>query len=366
MVLAITKGLAGSETSDAHARALALAEKAGNSSQMHQLLEVAAAKAHASGNYARALELADQILNLARREKQPKFLAFAHFAQMVTRLYLGDLAGAEEHVQLGKTFLSARELLDIPGRAASTVCHAGWTAWISGRADEARERFRLAIDLAREKKSDYDIAWAQYMASYLELWLGNTAAAEAAALESLAASQAAGSPLWRAMSRVSLGWARSRLGQIQEGIELIQNGMDGLIEVGSDVKVRDYQALAHAQYLAGSITDALATIDKALATNPEELWMRPETYRLRGEFRLQQEQVEAAEADFREAVGLARNMGAKMLELRATTSLSRLLRDTNRRDEARTMLADIYNWFTEGFDTADLKDAKALLDELSG
>ena len=74
---------------------------------------------------------------------------------------------------------------------------------------------------------------------------------------------------------------------------------------------------------------------------------------------------ELAEADFREAITLSQKMSAKLLELRASTSLARLLRDTNRREEARNMLAEIYNWFTEGFDTADLKDAKALLDELS-
>jgi predicted ATPase len=82
--------------------------------------------------------------------------------------------------------------------------------------------------------------------------------------------------------------------------------------------------------------------------------------------RLKQGQTELAEADFRESVALAQKMGAKAWELRASMSLARLLRDTNRRDEARAMLAEIYGWFTEGFDTADLKDAKAQLDELNG
>ena len=93
---------------------------------------------------------------------------------------------------------------------------------------------------------------------------------------------------------------------------------------------------------------------------------RPETLRLRGELRLKQGQTELAEADFREAIALAQKMGAKAWELRATMSLARLLAKQGRRDEARAMLAEIYGWFTEGFDTADLKDAKALLDELGG
>jgi len=96
----------------------------------------------------------------------------------------------------------------------------------------------------------------------------------------------------------------------------------------------------------------------------DELLNRPETLRLRGQLRLKLGQLEQAEAGFREAIDLARSMGARAWELRATMSLARLLRDTDRREEARTTLGEIYNWFTEGFDTADLKNAKALLDEL--
>ena len=86
---------------------------------------------------------------------------------------------------------------------------------------------------------------------------------------------------------------------------------------------------------------------------------------MRGEMQAKQGRREAAEADFRTALMLARSMGTISLELRAATSLARLLRDTGRRDEARAMLAEIYNWFIEGLDTADLKDAKVLLDELA-
>ncbi len=123
--------------------------------------------------------------------------------------------------------------------------------------------------------------------------------------------------------------------------------------------------LAGAQERAGAITDALETVEQALQANPDELVSRPEILELRGELRLKQGDTELAEADFREAIEIARQMGAKAWELRATLSLARLLAAQGRRDEACTMLADIYGWFTEGFDTADLKDAKALLSELN-
>jgi len=114
------------------------------------------------------------------------------------------------------------------------------------------------------------------------------------------------------------------------------------------------------------IYDALITIEEALQANPEELVFRPNALSCCGELRLKLGQTELAEADFRDAIALAQKMNAKAWELRATTSLARLLRDKGRRDDARAMLSQIYNWFTEGFDTADLKDARALLDELAG
>jgi predicted ATPase len=123
--------------------------------------------------------------------------------------------------------------------------------------------------------------------------------------------------------------------------------------------------LAAAEDLTGATGEALETVERALNFNPEEALNRPETLRIRGELRLKQGDQQLAEADFRDSIAMARNMGAKAWELRTTMGLARLLTEQGHRDEAHTMLAEIYNWFTEGFDTPDLKDAKVLLDELS-
>ena len=123
--------------------------------------------------------------------------------------------------------------------------------------------------------------------------------------------------------------------------------------------------LAEAQALKGAFAEALVTIQQALQADPKELAVRPETLRVRGEIQLTLGQSALAEASFREAIMLAQQMDAKAWQLRTTVNLARLLRDTARRNEARVMLGEIYNWFTEGFNTVDLKDAKALLDELS-
>jgi predicted ATPase len=165
--------------------------------------------------------------------------------------------------------------------------------------------------------------------------------------------------------RVNLGWARAQLGKVSEGVALIRHGIDGLLELKTRNGITGQLViLAEAQALNGPLPDALSTIETALQANPEEVVYRPEAFRRRGELRFKQGHALEAEADFREATALAQKMSAKIFELRATMSLSRLLRDTNRRDEARAILTEIYGWFTEGFDTCDLRDAKALLDEL--
>jgi hypothetical protein len=167
-------------------------------------------------------------------------------------------------------------------------------------------------------------------------------------------------------SKCSLGKVRAQLGRATEGVELLRQGMAGAFEIGQRPRVFFNKTwLAQAQAAEGTVIEALETVEQALLESADELFIRPATFWLRGELRLKHGQVQPAEADFREAVALSRRMGAKMFELRAIMSLARLLAQQQRCDEAYTMLAEIYNWFTEGFDTADLREAKALLDELA-
>jgi hypothetical protein len=139
-----------------------------------------------------------------------------------------------------------------------------------------------------------------------------------------------------------------------------------LLQIGNRLSVpRFLTCLAIAQNLEGATGDALETAEQALSFNAEDAYYRPETLRIRGELRLKQGNRQLAEADFRDSIAMARRMGAKAWELRSTMSLARLLKSQRRHSEGRTVLAEIYGWFTEGFDTPDLKDAKALLVELA-
>ncbi len=159
-------------------------------------------------------------------------------------------------------------------------------------------------------------------------------------------------------------------GDAEQGLSLLRQALKSFRENGEAyAQMVALFALAFGCFIARRVDEGMIVVAEALA-EVEARGRRvyeAEFHRLRGEFLLMQNQSNesAAEAYFREAINIARRQQSKSWELRATMSLALLLRDTDRIDEARTMLAEIYNWFTEGFDTADLKDAKALLDELN-
>ena len=165
------------------------------------------------------------------------------------------------------------------------------------------------------------------------------------------------------------GWALAHQGQVEEGIEQITQGLRAYRATGAVLFQPYYLALlAEAQGTLGEPETGLTALAEALtlAETTGERWCEQELYRLKGELLLQQSSDHQAEAEacFYHALDLARNQQAKSFELRAATSLARLWQSQGKREEARELLGDVYGWFTEGFDTVDLKDAKALLDTL--
>jgi predicted ATPase len=175
---------------------------------------------------------------------------------------------------------------------------------------------------------------------------------------------------WLAVANILHGWAMAEQACNQEAIAQIQEGLAALRAAGAEVeRPESLSLLAEACMKTGRLNDGLSALTEALsaADEHENRYYEAETHRLKGELLLKQDDSNTAEAQrcFERAIEIACKQSAKSWELRATMSLARLLAKQGRRDEARTMLADIYGWFTEGFDTADLKDAKALLDELS-
>jgi len=233
-----------------------------------------------------------------------------------------------------------------------------------GRADVARDR--EARMMAVGVTNSFDTIWKAYYAAFLRAWLREYDRAEAWAAQAVELAEQRQFAWIAAIARAALGDARWRLGRVAEGIALLRRGIAEMLEVEALIAVGFYTAcLAEALEREGAILQALETVEQALQLNSDQAVFRPEILRVRGELRFKQGQTELAEADFREAIVLAQKMSAKACELRITASLARMLASADRRDEAHSMLVEIYNWFTEGFDTADLKDAKALLDELA-
>ena len=366
-VFLLTRGFTAPETRAAAERARDLAEKGGNLAQLVAQVFGIWRSLFFTGDYSTGGLLADRLLYLAEREGSPTSFAFVCRAQVDVNFYRGDLVRVEEHFARWSGFLDADGFRQSTGAAVVVIGFAALCAWALGCADRARERLAHAIAFVRDSNNPYDLATGRLWESWLFCLLRESQRTEVAAMQALAVAEEHGFSDLTNLTRPVLGWAQAHLGRAGEGVALIRQGLAGFAETGNRVYLTDVlTGLAETQALDGKIDEALATIEEALQVNPEESFFRPNALTLRGALRLRLGQTELAEADFREAIALAQTMQAKAWELRATTSLARLLDKQGNRDQARTMLADIYGWFTEGFDTADLKDAKALLAQLRG
>jgi tetratricopeptide (TPR) repeat protein len=247
----------------------------------------------------------------------------------------------------------------------------GRIEWHLGHPDQALRHLEDAVSLARRQNNPFALAYAVSISGQVYGLRGDFKRALEAGDETARLGIELGFPQWNAVGKIVAAWARAQLGQTDGAAERIRNSIADF----SAMKFRAvmtlfFALLCEAQACAGAINEALATVDRALQANPEELLYHPYALRLRGELKLRSAcddatPIEVAEQDFRAAIELARRMSAKSDELRVTMSLALLLDKRGRREEGRTMLADVYGWFTEGFDTADLKDAKALLDDLA-
>ena len=364
-VLQVTQGYGARQTVETASRTRALAERLHNLPELALQMFGVWGAVVTEGDLALAAALADQLLGLAEREGSPLSLGLAHVAQVLSRCWCGDLTGAEKYFIDGTPFFeSAWE--KVPGVAAILLSNTAFIAWMRGRPNLARDRISNAIMVADRLNSPFETATAEYLAAWLYIYLRSHEQASTFAAQSLALSEKFGFPQVAAFARIVLGRSKASLGHSAEAVDDVSFGLRELAKTETrNTTTQHLTWLAEAQTLNGATTEALATIDQALKANPQELSWRLDALRVSGDLRVKLGQTDEAEADLRRAIALAQEMSAKTLELRAATELARLLRDTNRREEARKMLAEIYNWFTEGFDTADLKEAKALLDELN-
>jgi predicted ATPase len=248
---------------------------------------------------------------------------------------------------------------------------AAWTLWCLGYPTQALRRSQEAQALAQSLAHPYSLGLSQHYAASLHHHRGETSAVQAQAEALMPLGTMQGFPLWVGFGAVWRGWVSAIQGQGEAGLGQIHQGMEAVIAAGQVVsRPLCLALLAEATGHTGRYAEGLRLLTEvlaALATSGRGDLLA-EAYRLQGEFLLGQAlpDVVQAEACFRQALAVARRQQAKSWELRSAMSLSRLWQQLDRRQEAHQLLAEVYGWFTEGFDTADLRDAKVLLEGLRG
>jgi class 3 adenylate cyclase/predicted ATPase len=359
-VLSATKGLAAPEVAAAYHRARVLCQEVGETPQIFPVLRGLAPFYINRGELQTALELGEQMLSLAQRGHDPARLAEAHIMLGNALFYLGELGAARTHMEQGIPNTTLWEIFRL-SRLAQIL-------WYLGYPDQALQRSQETLTLAREQAQPAGLADALIYSAHLHgsRREGHIAYEQAEAALVLLREQ--GFAFRLAQATVLRGWALVEQGQGEAGIAQIRQGIAAERATGSRTATH-LVPLAKACWHLGQSEEGLRVVAEALAivnSNGEGRWTA-ELYRLQGELllTLASEHYAEVEACFQQALEAARRQQAKSWELRAAMSLARLWQRQGKRAEARQLLADVYNWFTEGFDTADLQEAKALLDELA-
>jgi predicted ATPase len=315
------------------------------------------------------------LLGLAERAQDAALLLQAHHALGPAYAFGGDWATARTHLEQAIAYYDPREHGShafLYGGHDPCVCCLGYAAlslWMLGYPEQALQRGREALALARELGHPTSVVHAQVLVAVLHQFRRDVPETLelAEAIQGLAADQAV--LFWSAIGSLLRGWALVERGRSAEGKAEIRQGLDTGPPTRVHYRAYSLALLAEACGRGGDFAEGLAVLARAL-TAVEETGIHiyePEMYRLKGEFLLALDPANPAEveASFRQAVAIARRHQAKSLELRATMSLARLWQRQGRRDEARAALAAVYGTYTEGFTTPDLVDAAALLNRLA-
>jgi predicted ATPase len=373
--LIATKGPAAPEVEQTYARARVLCTQVGETPQLFPTLRGLCWFYRTRGALPTARELGEQLYQLAQREADQTHLLEAHDALGSTLFFLGEHPAARAHLEQALTLIdpTAQRVLALRyGVAPGVWCLAfvALTLWSLGYPVQAMQRSQESLAQAQALAHTPSLMFARHFAAYLHyLWReAPVVQAQAEALLTLATAQEF--PLMVGYGTLWQGWAFAMQGRGTEGMVLLHRGLAAVMAAGV-MLARPYclVMLADVTGHTGQIEDGLRLLAEALTVlkangQGDRL---AEAYRLRGILLLRQPTPDAtqAEACFQQALTVARHQQARSWELRAAMSLSRLWQQQGKRQEAHDLLAPVYNWFTEGFDTADLQDAKALLDELS-
>jgi DNA-binding SARP family transcriptional activator/predicted ATPase len=379
--LEAARGFTAPETARAYHRAYELCQQIGETPRMVPAALSLGVYHYARGECHKALELTEQSWNLALRMEDPLMVATSRWLLGVYTLTMGDLEPALEHFEHVIAFYDPEQHASLAYTMAqdpgvSVLAWASWTLWLLGYPDRALGRSREAMALARQLDHPYTLDFALSTAgAFLHQIRGETDEARELNEAALLLSTEEGFPLSLAAGTVLRGWTLAVAGQADAGITAIHQGLDTMQGMGTETRRSHCLALlAEAHASAGQVAEGLSALDEALdhvqATG--ERYYEAEIHRLKGELLLMQGvEVEAetnlrhAEGCFQRAIEVSSRQRARSWELRATMSLARLWQAQGKGEAARKALVEIYGWFTEGYDTPDLGEAKALLEELA-
>ena len=317
----------------------------------------------------------DQIATLPatpdlRREEIKLHVAFANALTLT-----GDLVDGKEHYDRALAIYDPAEHRPLTTRSGRDVRVAllasrSGCMWLLGYPAASRSDAERALKTARETGQATTLMAALYRTGLSDILCGNYAAANAPLDELISLADERGAPYWKALGTAVRGWLLALTGKASDAVRAITSGITSLRSTGATLyEPQHLQYLAMAYTELGQLDDAWRCIDDAIETieRSKEGWGAAEVHRIAGEVELKSPEPDAAKAQayFERALAVARAQQAKSWELRAAMSMARLWRDQGKREEARELLSPVYGWFTEGFDTLDLKEARVLLDELA-
>jgi predicted ATPase len=369
-----------------YTRAIELCRQMGKTSELPRAVGMLQTCYYVAGDCLRALELAKEALHLGQQAEDPMLVAAGHWRLGFTLFTLGEYRAAREHLDRVSAFYQPQHhhaFVSLCGSdpGPSALAYGACCLWSLGYPERASQRSQEALALARGLDHSPTLAEIHHFAGCLLSSMRRDAHALKESADALMQwADDRGMRGWVAAGMAYQGEALARLGEAQAGIARMREGMEGFRARGAGVHLSGIRCcIAEAQAVSGCLEDGLDTLDAALALAEEtgEHHWEAELYRVKGELLLAQgDQVQAkaglqadasarAECCFQQAIEVARRQEAKSWELRATTSLARLWQEQGRIDEARQILSEIYGWFSEGFDSADLIEARTLLEALS-
>jgi class 3 adenylate cyclase/tetratricopeptide (TPR) repeat protein len=372
--LMAVKGFASDEVAQAYGRARQLARELKDLDQEFSALQGLWGVRYTRGDVEGTASYAAEMMEQALQRNEPAKLQYAHYALGASLQQAGRLADARDHLE--KAVKLGREVDPQPqrlmlGPEPLVLCLTTLSDVLIGLGypDQGLRRSYEAMTVVSRESDPFSFAMAMLFAAQAHSTRGEAKKAEEMCRDLIDLCDHHGFPFWLAAANRVLPWSIALQARWGEAIAMINNVLaDSVGTEDEEQTLRNLlPLLAGANAQIGELDTAFETLARwqALREKHPFVPLDEQYYRIHGDLLLKIGSVEEAEASLRRAIELCRSQGARSEELRATLGLARLLRDSHRRDEARSMIAEIYNWFSEGFDTTDLKAAKALLDELT-